>query len=347
MTLYRVTDTDLVPIPETSFKVEGIQERQDLQRLIRGSIEIIASDTMVLAEEFSNWEDSRRRIDLLALDRNARLVVVELKRTDDGGYMELQALRYAAMVSKMTFAAAVQAHGAYLSKLGREESPAEAILNFLGWDEPQEDEFANDVCVVLASADFSTELTTSIIWLNERDIDIRCVRLKLYRTGDEILLDVQQIVPLPEAADYQVKLREKERQERHARIQQRDLTRFDLRVGDQTYTNLPKRRLAFHVVHEAVLRGVPPKKALPIDRRWVVVSGEHDQDSFLEGAQKEREPGSSSASIRRFYTEDDELMLWDGKTFALTTQWGESTRGEVDRIIRDCNLDDVSYQEAS
>ena len=54
---------------------------------------------MVLAEEFGDWEDSRRRIDLLCLDPNAQLIVVELKRTVDGGHMELQALRYSAMVS--------------------------------------------------------------------------------------------------------------------------------------------------------------------------------------------------------------------------------------------------------
>ena len=48
---------------------------------------------MVLAEEFGDWQDSRRRIDLLCLDRDAGLVVVELKRTEDGGHMELQAIR--------------------------------------------------------------------------------------------------------------------------------------------------------------------------------------------------------------------------------------------------------------
>lgn len=44
----------------------------------------------------------RRRIDLLCLDKNANWVVVELKRTEDGGAMEQQAIRCAAMVSTST-----------------------------------------------------------------------------------------------------------------------------------------------------------------------------------------------------------------------------------------------------
>ena len=61
---------------------------------------------LIVSEEFGGWEDSRRRIDLLGLDRQANLVVIELKRSENGGHMELQALRYAAMISKMTFEAA-------------------------------------------------------------------------------------------------------------------------------------------------------------------------------------------------------------------------------------------------
>ena len=44
---------------------------------------------MVIAEEFGDWLDSSRRIDLLCLDSVANLVVVELKRTDDGGRLDL------------------------------------------------------------------------------------------------------------------------------------------------------------------------------------------------------------------------------------------------------------------
>ena len=88
----------------SDFAAAGFSERNDLQRLLRDRIEILSPDTLVIAEEFSHWDDSKRRIDLLGVDRDAKLVVIELKRTEDGGHMELQALRYAAMVSTMTIA---------------------------------------------------------------------------------------------------------------------------------------------------------------------------------------------------------------------------------------------------
>jgi hypothetical protein len=45
-------------------------------------------------------------------------------------------------------------------------------------------------------------------------LDIRCVRIKPYRDGQRVLVDVQQVLPLPEAQDYTVHLREKAERER-------------------------------------------------------------------------------------------------------------------------------------
>jgi RecB family endonuclease NucS len=96
--LFGLTKDSVKPVEQTSFAADGIFERCDLQRMLRDHIEVVAPNTLVISEEFGDWEDSSRRIDLLGLDRETRLVAIELKRTDDGGYMELQALRYAAMV---------------------------------------------------------------------------------------------------------------------------------------------------------------------------------------------------------------------------------------------------------
>lgn len=42
------------------------------------------------------------------------LVVIELKRTEDGGHVELQTFRCAAMISTMTFDRAVDDYAAFL-----------------------------------------------------------------------------------------------------------------------------------------------------------------------------------------------------------------------------------------
>src|SRR5256885_951261 len=98
--IHELTHDNLVAVKTVTFASQNIRERQDLQRILRTHIGAVVPDAIVIAEEFADWEDSSRSIDLLCLDKQANLIVVELKRTEDGGHMELQAIRYAAMVSK-------------------------------------------------------------------------------------------------------------------------------------------------------------------------------------------------------------------------------------------------------
>jgi Domain of unknown function (DUF4268) len=105
-------------------------------------------------------------------------------------------------------------------------SPPSRIIrvSFLQWSQPDDDRFATEVRIVLASADFSKELTTSVLLLNEQGLDIRCVRLKPYRDADgTVLIDVQQLIPLPEATDYQTQIKAKEQAGRAERAQRYDL----------------------------------------------------------------------------------------------------------------------------
>lgn len=226
MPIYEITPDSIRALPRTTFESEGIGERNDLQRLLCGNVSVIDPDLFVVAEEVSEWEDSKRRIDILALDRAANLVVVELKRTQDGGHMELQAVRYAAMISALTFEQAVKLHEGHRRKYGLEGDAGEAMLSFLGWESEKEDEFAEDVRIVLVSGDFSKELTTSVLWLNERGLDIRCVRLRPYKVGDRVFAEAQQVIPLPEAAEFQVQVREKVQREREAKAERSVFRRF-------------------------------------------------------------------------------------------------------------------------
>ncbi len=220
MAIYEITPNQIVPFDKTTFEAVGLRERDDLQRLLKRQIDVICPDVLVIAEGFREWEESRRELDLLAIDRNANLVVIELKRTEDAAYAELQAIRYAAMVSAMTFEKAAQAYAEHIRKNGIAGDATTGLLEFLDWDEADEDRFAQDVRIVLVAADFSKELTTSVMWLNERNLDIRCVRMRPYRDGERILVDVQQVIPLPEAEDYIVRIREKATRGRQDRLEE-------------------------------------------------------------------------------------------------------------------------------
>lgn len=212
MSLYRVTPDKLESVSRTTFAAESLLERKDLQRLLRRDITPIGDDLMVIAEEYGDWEDSNRRIDLLCLSKSSGLVVVEIKRTEDGGHMELQAIRYAAMVSSMTLEQVIKAYAR--ARGGDEDAARTEVLNFLQLDSEDEAELTGEVRIVLVSANFSTELTTAVLWLNKHDLDITCIRLRPYRMGNEVLIDATQIIPLPEAAAYEVKVREQEKEKR-------------------------------------------------------------------------------------------------------------------------------------
>lgn len=329
MAIFEIGDDAITPVPPTSFSLAGVSERYDLQRLLRDRIDVVAPDILVIAEEFGDWMDSRRRIDLLGLDKDANLVVIELKRTEDGGHMELQAVRYAAMVSTLTAERAVEVFGSYLKSRGMEDDPEERIVEFLQWDELDEDRFAQDVRIVLVSANFSRELTTAVMWLNEKELDVRCVRIRPYNHSGRTLIDVQQVIPLAEAADYQVKLREKKRRERNAKASGIDFTRYDVTIGGQTHPNQWKRNAILLVAKAACERGTTPEDfaqalaAIGRNRIWRVIDGEvNDVDKFKELATSSAANGGSPYDDRRWHTRDGDLIVHRGRTYALSNQWG-------------------------
>jgi RecB family endonuclease NucS len=223
MALFKVTQDRLESVQRTTFSNEGILERQDLQRLLLADISPLRSDLLVIAEEFGEWENSKRRIDLLCIDRQARLVIVEIKRTDDGGHMELQAIRYAAMVSSMTLDQAINAYSKRFIGDKPQEMASKNLLAFLGVESFEEIEFDAHAKIILVAANFSTEITTSVMWLNKYDLDITCIRMKPYNVDGQVLVDLTQIIPLPEAAEYEVKIRAQEQEAKKVKSARQDI----------------------------------------------------------------------------------------------------------------------------
>lgn len=330
MPLYEIEADQIRPIERTTFREAELRERSDLQRLLRDQVDVVAPGTLVIAEEFGEWTDSRRRIDLLAIDGDANLVVIELKRTEDGGHMELQAVRYAAMVSTLTAERAVEIYEQYLAGRDIEADAAQRMLDFLGWDELDEDRFGQDVRILLVSADFSQELTTSVLWLNEKGIDVTCVRMRPYAyEGNRTLVDVQQLIPLLEAADYQVGVREKKREERRARASARDHRRYDISFAGQRHEGQWKVHAIWRVVRHLLDQGVSPDEIAALfdphrrSRTWFVLDEEVEtMEEFCARAAARDAAGGRRFDTRRWRLDEDDLVVSDGRSYAFTKMWG-------------------------
>jgi len=75
MPLYEVTEEGLERRPPAAFA--ACTSGPTCSACSLTTSPALDEDLIVIAEEFGNWEDARRRIDLLALDKAGRLVVIE------------------------------------------------------------------------------------------------------------------------------------------------------------------------------------------------------------------------------------------------------------------------------
>ena len=214
MSVYRITKEKFEELETTSLEAQGILERSDMQRLLRDQPGVIEEDLFILAEEYGDWEESRRRIDLLALDKEGRLVVVELKRSDQQSMMDLQAIRYAAMVANMTWDQVVAAHKEDTRKPRQVDYEADLQIRIHLKQEDVDVPMINTTSprIILVSADFSKELTHSVLWLNQVGLNITCVKLQPCKLGDNVFLERSQVIPTPKAEDFQVSQRNKDKE---------------------------------------------------------------------------------------------------------------------------------------
>ncbi len=330
MALYEITDNRLVRQQKVTFNELTLYERADLQRLLRDDIGVLNDNLLVIAEEYAQWADARRRVDLLAVDREAHLVVIELKRTEDGGHMDLQAVRYAAMVSAMRFDDVVDTYASHAAKQrpGEDVDARGELLDWFGVEEGGEETvISSDVRIILVSADFGPEITTTVLWLNRFEgMDIRCVRLVPYRLDERVLLDVQQLIPLPEAADYQVRLRQKQKQQERSRGDGRDRTRYQVVIDGQVLPQEHYKRQAVRVVVESLVeRGVPARSIGEVlGGRFRSIEGEVDDRDAVVAAL--RADDTRFDPVRWFV---EFPICEDGLTWVLSNQWGTQTEGAL------------------
>jgi len=325
--LYEIDGGRLTSVPTTTYAALGVLERTHLQQFLREDIRVIAGDVLIVAEEFGDWEDARRRIDLLGVDRTGRLVVIELKRTEYGGHVDLQALRYAAMVSTMTFDQLADTFQRYIDHTQPDftEDASERLAEWLGAEDAV---LSRDVRIILVSAGFDREITTTVLWLNDvHGLDITCIRLVPYSHPNRPpLIDVQQVIPLPEAAEYQVQIRHREAVIRAA-TSGKDFTKYVIVTPSGRTGALSKRAAVLAMVKAVHAGGVPLEAIRDVltPSKFQFVQG-LVSDASLAAAWKEK----FSRTPDRYF--DSDPFHGDGKTYLLTAQWGRQTESRLSAL---------------
>ena len=323
---------ELVAVPSATFADERILERTDLQRLLRARIDSVADDVLIVAEEFGAFVGAKRRIDLLGVDREGHLVVFELKRTSDGGHLELQALRYAAMVSTMTFDDLVGHYERYLATVEREAAD-DARARLTDWlDDGDVAVISRNVRIVLVSAGFDREITTTVLWLTDLyGLDIRCVRLTPYRVGERLLLDVQQVIPLPEASELTIQLQRKATQERAVRGSDgRDWTQYVITQGGSESKPLRKRQAVLAMITALRAAGVSAREIATVipGSKFISVASEVVGQELRDAFDGEFPKGDP---LRYFM---DSPLHDEGRTWMVTKMWGNDTESVLERLAK-------------
>lgn len=209
----------------------SLRERDHLQEWLVHQPDALGEDLLILQKEFDGFDETRERLDLLALDKAGNLVVIENKLDDSGRDVTWQALKYAAYVSGLKKTQIAEIVQQYLDRHCGGGSATDLICEFLPDVEEWNEVVLNSGSgqrIMFVAANFRREVTATALWLISRGIRVQCFRVVPYVYGEELFLDMQQIIPPPEATDYTINLASKEIEEATAQGTQK--RRYELRL---------------------------------------------------------------------------------------------------------------------
>ncbi len=230
-------------LPQKSFTELKLRERDHLQEWLANQPDALGEELLIIQKEFDEFEGTRERLDLLALDKKGNLVVIENKLDDSGCDVTWQALKYTAYVSGFTKTDIVNIYQQYLGRYAGGGNAADLICEFMEMEVEELEEKdlipGNDQRMIFVAAKFRPEVTTTVLWLLSRGIRAQCFKATPYAFGDELMLDIQQIIPPPEAADYMIRISNKENEEKATQnAQQKKLSKLYIDFWEETLKQL-------------------------------------------------------------------------------------------------------------
>lgn len=214
MFLINKSKNEAVSLERKTFQELEFKERKHLQEWICKNTEMLGERLLIIQKEFSGFDDTNERLDLLAVDENGDLVIIENKLDDSGRDVTWQALKYVSYCSGLSKADIKDIFQKYLDTQAVTESAEQILSDFLGVEDFSEAEInKGDQRIILVAASYRKEVTSTVMWLLDHNIKIKCIKVTPYTLEGNVLIDTEQIIPVKDAEDYLIKLANKKQEE--------------------------------------------------------------------------------------------------------------------------------------
>lgn len=205
-------------IESKTFHDFGFKEREHLQEWIADYPECLGEELLIIQKEFDGFNDTNERLDLLAIDKFGALVIIENKLDDTGKDVTWQALKYVSYCSTLTKEQIKEIYQEYLNKFRLGENAEDNIVEFFKGKPFVEISLnESDQRMILVAGKFRKEVTSTVMWMISHGIKVQCFKVTPYKYNNEVLLDMEQIIPIKETEDYLIKMADKNRKEKEVK----------------------------------------------------------------------------------------------------------------------------------
>ena len=219
----------LVKVEKKTFKSLGLDERHNLQEWIAKEPSSLGEDLLIIQKEFDGFADTKERLDLLAIDKSGNLVIIENKLDDSGKDVTWQAIKYASYCSSLSKSDVIEIYQKYLNDQCLKESAADNLSDFFDNRDLKDVDInvGNGQRIFFVAANFRKEVTSSVMWLLNSGLKMKCFKVTPYEYGGKVLLDFDQIIPVKDAEDYTISIAKKTQDENKSGEEQQ--ARFTVR----------------------------------------------------------------------------------------------------------------------
>lgn len=217
-----IQSKELIELQSTTYGNNNLMERQDIQEWIDSKPSILGGDYLIIGKEVIL--PSNIRLDLLAIDKDANLIIIELKRDNSGKDIEWQAIKYASYCAGLTDKEIYAIYDGYLKGKNIQKNAEDEIKDFLESDDIAE-KLNKEQKIILVARSFHSDVASAVLWLRDYNVDISCLKLEPFLdTDNQLLIKPSIIIPLPEAKDYIVRKEIKEKEDKNKHITEENLS---------------------------------------------------------------------------------------------------------------------------